>query len=162
MKPKQRDFDVYCVSTAFEDFGFNNVGTAKELLDGKHVGVAKDRLGETAKHVPAMPFAHDVVVPTAAATTELKDLALNATKDNARKQMAGRVPENVLEEHLSQVGYEALPEFIAEFFYAVNAMGTPSWVLHKSNGEVLDHTFGNMSESGLTAWIDQAKRRSAL
>lgn len=75
----KRDFDVYCVSTAFEGFEFNTIEAAQQLLNGKHVGVSKERLGETARHVPGMPFAHDVVVATSSAPTELKDLALNAT-----------------------------------------------------------------------------------
>jgi len=159
MKSK-RDFDIYCVSTAFEDFEYNTEEAARLLLfSGKHVGVAKAQLGEIAKHVPTMPFAYDVVVPTEIATKELKDMALEASKNSARKQMEGERSPGLLEQHLSKAGYEVIPLYIAEYFWTVNAMGTPTWVLHKSNGEILDRRFGQVTEIELLGWIENIGNR---
>jgi hypothetical protein len=157
----KHDFDVYCISTAFEDFEFNTEEMARLLiLHGKHVGAAKAQLGETVKHVPSMPFAHDIVVATNVASKELKDFALEASKNNARKQMeGGSIPSGVLEMQLSNVGYEVLPAYISEYFWTVNAMGTPTWVVHKANGEILGQKFGQLSEVELLGWIETVKPR---
>ena len=155
-----RFFDIYCVSTAFEDFDFNNPDTARLLLEGKHVGVSKERLGEEVRHVPTMPLAHDIITPLSKASAALKDLALESIKASARQQMAGRLPSDVLERQLARVGYDMLPAQIATLFSTVQAMGTPTWVLHRKNGQVLSVRLGEeiTSEAGLLEWIERSQR----
>ena len=149
----KQDFDIYCVSTAFEDFEFNNEDTARLLLEGKHVGVSKEQLGETARNVPKMPLAHDIVIPIGEASDEVKTMALEASKANALIQMEGRVPITVLKQHLQNVGYEVLPEKIPMMFYKAQAMGTPTWVLHQADGTVLGTKFGQLSKFELGQWL---------
>jgi hypothetical protein len=151
----KRDFDVYCISTAFEDFDHNNYHTASLLLQGWHVGVSKAQLGERVQHIPTVPFAHDIVTPKVEANEDLKIMALAATKASARKQLSGWVPPGVLETHLAQISYDVLPEKIPQFFYRVHALGTPSWVLHKSDGEVLGVKFGQVSQNDLVDWVKE-------
>lgn len=151
----KQDFDIYSVSTAFEDFEFNNERTARLLLQGKHVGVSKDQLGEAAQHIPKMPVAHDIVIPKEEASEEMKSMALEASKSNARVQLEGRLPITVLETHLSGVGEEVLPDKIPEVFYRVHAMGTPTWVLHSADGTVLDTRFGQVSKGQMISWIEK-------
>jgi hypothetical protein len=104
MNARRRDFDVYCISTAFEDFDDNNHHTASLLLSGKHVGVTKAQLGETVEHIPTVPLAHDIVTPTIEASGDLKNMALEVTEANARKQLAGTVPHELLESQLAKIG----------------------------------------------------------
>lgn len=157
---RTKDFDVYCVSTAFEDFQYNNVESAQLLLCGKLVGNARDILGEYADIVPTMPFAHDILTPQSEASTELLDLALESTKHNAREQLKGVMPSDILEARLSMATYEVLPPTIATIFWTVRAQGTPAWVLHTSNGVILDRTLGHMSEEEIVGWIGRVTRNA--
>lgn len=150
----KQDFDVYCVSTAFEDFEFNTIDTAKLLLQGDLVGDAKEKLGTKTKDVPAMPFAYDEVTDRADLSPELLELALESSKQNTREQMEGQVHPGVLEKMLHQANKEMLlPEKVARFFWSVRAVGTPMWVLHKRSGEVIDRKFGQHSAGQLLEWI---------
>ena len=150
----KHDFDIYCVSTVFEDFDLNTEETARLLLSGKHVGDARAKLGEVVKNVPCMPFAHDIVVPKTEASIELKNMALEASKSNARDQLQGHMSSGILELQLSRAGFDILPDKIARVFYTVRAMGTPTWVLHTAEGQVLAREFGQFNdEEELLKWI---------
>jgi hypothetical protein len=154
----KRDFDVYCISTAFEDFEYNTEEAARLLLAGKHVGVAREQLGETALHVPQMPLAHDIVVEKGEASADDITKALDATKYAAYDQMQGRTSLGVLERQIEKLGESLLPDFIAEVFYSVRASGTPTWVVHNTNGEVLGVKLGQMEEPALLEWMDQLQK----
>ena len=101
---KERDFDLYCISTAFEQSKMR-----KKRLQGQLVGASYKALGSPTRNIPVVPVAHDVVVCKPDASEELIVIALESTKHNARKQ---GVPHNKLEEALSKVGIEVLPEKI--------------------------------------------------
>lgn len=150
---KQKKFDIYCVSTAFEDFELNNMDSAALMLKGSLVGDAQCRLGDYTDSIPEMPLAHDFLIRQIDASTALLDLALESTKCNAREQLKGVIPTDILESRLSKATYDMLPPKIATIFWTVRAQGTPTWVLHKSNGEILGKAFGHKSEEDIECWI---------
>lgn len=154
-----QNFDVYCISTAFENFDLNTFGNANKLLQGQLVGESQRVLGGTTTEngVPVMPLAHDTVVCKSEASESLIALALEATKQNARQQASILgIPSDKLEQVLSQLNSaEVLPEKIARVFYTVRAQGTPTWILHNSAGTVLDCRFGHYNNEQLLDWIHE-------
>lgn len=173
---RQNNFDLYAVSTAFEDFALNTADATRLLLrrDGRHVGEAKARLGARVRDRPQMPVAYDVVVAKdeAASSDGLVRLALEATKYTAydqirmqQEQQHGRQDVglmDMLERTIEERGKDLLPEYVAECFYAVRAMGTPTWVLHDVHGNVLDTKFGQQTEQSLLAWMEQVRAKNGL
>lgn len=159
----KRDFDIYSISTAFEDFQYNTAENACLLLEGKLVGESRQALGDTTNNIPVIPMAHDIVTDTADASPELLTMALESTKSNARQQAPSiGIPPHLLEQALSQMGVDSLPEKIATVFYTVRAQGTPTWILHKADGEVLDTPrFGHYSQEELVDWIDRVVRKES-
>ena len=168
----KQNFDMYCVSTAFEDFQYNTVENIAGLIrDGLLVGDSKIAFGDDdiapIRSIPLLPVAHDVVIPKEDATKELLDLALEATKQSAREQLLSSstkqlsspnhsIHPGVLEKHLSQLGYDVLPERIAQIFWTVRASGTPMWVVHNSdNNEVLGRRFGVQTKESIVSWIEE-------
>jgi len=151
------DFDTYCVSTAFEDFEFNNIDSARALLDGTLYGKAAQKLGNkitSTSCIPQMPFAHDYIVRRDEADKDFKQWALNAMLQSAREQLRLLgYSEDKVDKKLEPIGYSALPEILAELFWSVKAKGSPTWVVHKSNGEVMDVRFGYMNEKEIRDWI---------
>ena len=159
----KQDFDVYCIFTAFEDFEYNTKESARQLvLEGKHVGVTKQRLGETAKDTPKMPVAFDNVIRKQDATQDLLNMAFESTKYITYEQSKQMSPEanitlGMIERQLEKMGgvVDVLPEYIAEVFYKVRAQGTPTWVIHKNpSREVLDVKFGQQKQESLLEWIN--------
>jgi hypothetical protein len=151
----KQNFDVYCVSTAFEDFEFNTLENAKLLLHhGRLVGVAREQLGNTTEHAPRMPMAYDEVIDKSALSPDLLEVAIQASKQNTREQMAGKVQPGVLEKMLDQAHPDMLlPGKVARVFWSVRAVGTPMWILHRRSGEVIDRKFGQQSPKELLEWI---------
>lgn len=149
-------FDIYCVSTAFEDFEHNKVENTMDLLQGKLHGASAAKLGPETETIPTMPVAYDVVVPREEASDELRLTSLEALKENAREQLqAMGVPEKRIELALAHVEPDALPEKIAEIFWGVRAQGTPTWVVHRADGEILGVEFGFMDETKLRSWVNE-------
>jgi hypothetical protein len=151
----KQNFDIYCVSTAFEDFEFNTLESAKLLLHhGRLVGVAKEQLGNITEHMPLMPMAYDDVMDKSALSPEMLQVALQAAKQNTREQMTGKIQPGVLEKMLDQAHPDVLlPEKVARVFWSVRALGTPMWILHRRSGEVIDRKFGQHSSKELLEWI---------
>jgi hypothetical protein len=164
----KRHFDIYCVSTAFEDFECNNVSSAKLLLlQGKPVGetraAAALSLGETSKCMlpKIMPLAHDILTKREEASPELVHMAMEGMKATARiqnnaKANGKKFREGYSEYQLSKlVPEQVLPEQIATFFWTVQAQGTPTWVVHNVQGDVLGTRVGQVGEQELLDWIDE-------
>ena len=159
----KQNFDVYCIFTAFEDFQYNTKVSAELLLsEGKHVGVTKQRLGESATHVPKMPVAFDNVIRKQDATQEILNMAFESTKYITYEQSkhmspAANITLGMIERQLEKMGGVdvVLPEYIAEVFYAVRAQGTPTWVIHNANREVLDVKFGQQTEASILEWMNE-------
>ena len=151
------DFDTYCVSTAFEDFEYNKVDSARALLRGTVVGTAAETLNASTivdSYIPRMPFAHDYIVNRDEADEDLKQWALHTLLESARQQLRNlQYSEDRIERKLDGVSYNALPEKLAELFWSVKAEGSPTWVVHKNNGEVLDVRFGYMDEEEIQKWV---------
>eukprot|EP00529_Nitzschia_sp_RCC80_P027050 CAMPEP_0113514746 /NCGR_PEP_ID=MMETSP0014_2-20120614/40574_1 /TAXON_ID=2857 /ORGANISM="Nitzschia sp." /LENGTH=287 /DNA_ID=CAMNT_0000411265 /DNA_START=147 /DNA_END=1010 /DNA_ORIENTATION=- /assembly_acc=CAM_ASM_000159 len=156
--------DVYCVTTAFEDFQYNNLDSARLLLTGKHVGESLARLGPDVRPQcqPCMSVAHDIVVDKKDAPSQLLELALASSKESARKRLGSIVPPEELDAHFATVGREILPQSIPVFFYCAGANGTPSWVLHIDDGTVLECRFGWISEMELIDWMINHARKVGL
>jgi len=150
-------FDVYCVSTAFEDFEYNTVENTMDLLqNGKLHGASAKALGPETKATPTMPVAYDHVVDREDANEELKEQVLSSMIANAREQLKSmNVPEDRIEWAMRQVGEEALPEKLADVFWSVQAQGTPTWVVHRDDGELLGVKFGFMDEAQLRDWVHE-------
>ena len=162
-------FDVYAISTAFEDFEYNTAASTRLLVEqGRRVGIVQEQLGPVVAScndaIPHMPVAYDTLVPKAEASPELLNQAVTATVHNARQQLeAMRLPTPVLEQALEQLltgsrdhfVAHALPEQLARTFYAVAAPGTPTWILHHADGRVVDRRFGNGTADELEAWIQE-------
>lgn len=160
--PERRGFDIYSISTAFEDFDDNTVEATRELLQGNLVGKDSRRaLGTSSTtNIPEFPVAHDILTDKAKASPELLAMALEATKSNARQQASSMgIPPAVLEQALDRVTKDALPEKIASVFYTVRAQGTPTWIIHKADGQVVDVQFGHSSDEQLIGWVDQMKNK---
>lgn len=150
----KQEFDVYCVSTAFEDFEYNTIQNARALLQGDLVGEAKKQLGPKTKHIPQMPFAYDEVINKEDLPADMLEIAIEASKQNTREQMEGQVHPGVLEKMLHQANKDMLlPEKVALVFWIVRALGTPFWVIHKRSGEVIDRKFGQQSATELVEWV---------
>jgi hypothetical protein len=148
------DFDTYCVSTAFEDFNYNNIHSARALMDGTLVGNAAMKLGDTTSCIPQMPFAQDYIVNRDKADHDFKEWALYVLLQSARSQLrAMGSSEAKIEKKLESVSYNALPEKLAELFWTVKAEGSPTWVVHKNNGEVMDVRFGYLDEKEIRQWV---------
>ena len=148
------DFDTYCVSTAFEDFDYNNVESARALLNGNLRGDAANKLGYTTSNIPQMPFAHDYMVKRDDADEDFKEWALHVMLQSAHAQLqALNYSEAKIHRKLDGVSYNALPEMLAELFWSVKAEGSPTWVVHKNNGEVMDVRFGYMDEKQIRQWV---------
>lgn len=155
---------IYVISTAFEDFEYNTVDSMERLLrDQELVGAAKLALGSTSAcfyEELRMPVAHDVVVPKVEASESLRALAIEAIKAHAYEELKqscgneGMPPPAQLELILKQINDTMLPEQIAHSFYAVQARGTPTWVLHESDGRVVDQHLGPFASiMELKKWI---------
>jgi len=102
-------------------------------------GAASRLLGRNvAPFTPRVPFAYDYVVDLDLAPgDDLKRWALKAQLESAREQLraVGKV-DDVIHTTLECVGFEALPEKLAELFWSVKAKGSPTtWVVHKNDGE---------------------------
>lgn len=150
----KQEFDVYCICTAFEDFEFNKIDSARLLLRGDLVGVAKEKLGSTTKHAPQMPMAYDVVTDKSDLSPEFLEMAMEASKQNTREQMEGKVHPGVLDKMLHEANEDLLlPTKVARVFWSVRGLGTPFWVLHRRSGEVIDRKIGQHSAEELLKWI---------
>lgn len=158
---KQDGFDLYIVSTAFEDFEYNTREATKLWLDtGALVGDVKAKLGATAV-IPLsdkVPVAYDIVSDKSALSPEELEAARNASKDTTREQLSIQQPginSGRVEKMLQNVDPDVLlPTKVARFFYAARALGTPMWVLHRrSSGEILDRKFGQRSVEELLGWV---------
>lgn len=148
-------FDTYCVATAFEDFEYNTIEGTQNLLEGRLYGASSEKLGSSTENIPTMPVAFDCVVDLEDASEELKEETLAATIESARGQLRSmNVPEDRINQALCKVGNEALPPKIAEVFWTVRAQGTPTWVVHRANGEILGVHFGFMSEVEMRDWVN--------
>jgi hypothetical protein len=150
------DFDVYCVSTAFEDFEINNAECATALLEGSLSGIPAAILGDTFSpgSIPQIPFAHDYMANREDADEDLKEWALTVMLESARNQLPSlQYTEEKIDQKLENVQYSALPEQLGELFWSVKALGTPTWVVHKYNGEVLDVCFGVMDLKEILQWV---------
>jgi hypothetical protein len=148
------DFDTYCVSTAFEDFNYNNIHSARALMDGTLGGNAAMKLGYTTSSIPQIPFAQDYILNRDQADHDFKEWALYVLLQNARRQLrAMGTSEAKIEKKLESVSYNALPEKLAELFWSVKAEGSPTWVVHKNNGEVMDVRFGYLDEKEIRQWV---------
>ena len=158
---KRNGWDVYCVSTAFEDFEFNTKEATNMFLEtGALVGDAKARLGPKAinKLDENIPVAYDIIVDKSMLSAEELEIARNASRDTTREQLFSQQPginAGVVEKMLYKVDPEMLlPEKVARVFNATRAFGTPMWVLHRrSSGEILDRKFGQRSPDELLTWI---------
>lgn len=159
----KQDFDIYCISTAFEDFEYNTVENAKLLLQGKLVGDAKKQLESSTtttgrnriSSIPAIPMAHDNVMNRQDLDADFLEIALCASKENTREQMKQQLPPSVLEKMLQEADKDMLlPPKVAQVFWSVRAWGTPMWVLHRQSGEVIDRKFGQFnSPNDLLQWV---------
>ena len=150
----KQNFDIYCISTAFEDFEFNTIQNTRLLLQGELVGAAKQQLGPTTRHVPTMPVAYDVVTDKSDLPIDFLEAAIEAAKQNTREQMEGKLHPGVLEKMLHQTDKDLLlPPKVARVFWSVRGLGTPFWVLHRRSGDVIDRKVGPRTADELLAWI---------
>ena len=129
------------------------------------VGVSQQALGSSAARYYeklVMPVAHDIVVDKDKAPNELIQLALDATKEQVQLEVLSRggIPHHALQNLLNSIDKRVLPEKIAHVFYSIRARGTPTWVLHRSNGQVLDQRLGPLSKDHLSSWIQNVACRS--
>ena len=148
----ERNYGVYIVSTAFEDFDLNTLENTRALLQGRLVGVPRDRLGAVAPSVPRLPLAYDTVVPKEGAHASLIQTALEVTKQSVRDSVPVGTDRSVLESHLARLDASVLPEKLAALFWSAQACGTPFWYIHHGN-RVLDTKFGEMDLESLQQWI---------
>ena len=152
-------FDVYCLATAFEDFRYNTINNTDELLRGRLHGASAQKLGPKTTNIPVMPVAYDHVVDTKRANPAMQQMALQTMKLNAKEQLVnmGMPPEKVqmaVQALNDRCGVEALPEKLAEVFWNVRAQGTPTWVVHRANGQILGVRFGFLDEAGVVEWVN--------
>lgn len=147
-----RNYGVYIVSTAFEDFDVNTLENTRELLRGRLVGIPQARFGFVAPSVPGPPLAYDAVVPKQGANASLIQTALEATRQSVRDNVPAGANLAMLEAHLACLDASVLPDQLATLFWSVQACGTPFWYLHRGS-RVLDTTFGEMDVEGLQQWI---------
>jgi hypothetical protein len=153
-----KDFDVYCVSTAFEDFDINNSESAMALLDGSLSGMSAALLGDNSEpcSIPQIPFAHDYMKNREEADEDLKDWALSVMLESARNQLRSlNYTEEKIDRKLENIEYNALPDQLGELFWSVKALGTPTWVVHKYNGEIIDVCFGVMDLKKILHWVEK-------
>lgn len=101
-----------------------------------------------------MPFAHDLVVNKSDAPESLLQMALQVTRDNAGEQMGAGLHPQHLAQALDRLGPEVLPLKISTMFYAINAMGTPTWFVHNKAGDLLGSKFGHMTKAEMLQWVE--------
>lgn len=166
-------FDVYGLSTAFEDFEYNTVESTRLLVEeGRRVGVVKRHLGElvstaddqassSSSMIPKMPVAFDILTSKKDASPEFLEQAIQATLHNAHEHVKSlQLPPVVAAQLLGQLTAdkvkETLPDVLASVFYTVAAQGTPTWILYAADdGRVLDRLFGQYSAQDLMTWADK-------
>ena len=149
--------DVWCLATAFEDFDYNTIDNTRKPLQGELVGASRRQLGATAPEIPDMPLAFDILVDRESADQGWIDAALSITRQNAREQAPSSIPSDVLESALRDMGSDILPQKLAHVFYAAHAQGTPTWILHRASGEILDRCFGHMSTEDILKWVQDCR-----
>ena len=150
-------FDIYAVATAFEDFELNTLDNCLLLLQqGIRVGVAKDQLGAVANpnEIPSFPVAFDTIFEKNEADDYLIVQSLAATKYNTREHLQSRYGSEMLNLDAVLGGLEpqVLPQRLGIWFYASVAQGTPTWILHKDDGTILDRKFGHLSQTDVIRW----------
>ena len=174
-QPQQQvDVDIYVVSTAFEDFEYNTIESAQKMVyDQELIGISRQVLGPSSDRYYndlSMPVAHDMVVSKEIAPVELIQLALQATKEQVKQELNQTMQsqesqqeqeqqQSSLDMILQRLDVHVLPEKLAHVFYAVHARGTPTWILHDCNGQVLDQQLGSLSKEQLCLWIDTVRQQ---
>ena len=138
------------VSTAFEDFEYNNIANTRLLLnEGNTVGETKKYLtaqgSNTYKHLPAFPIAFDKISTPKDFLNEenLANLsALLIGKKNLLSEEQTMLNQNIRQHYRKYAG-------IAETFSLNQMRGTPSFVIFKENYEIIRHSFGHQPVSVL-------------
>lgn len=139
------------ISTAFEDFEYNNGKNTKLLLSkGITVGETKKYLLtqelDTYSQLPLFPIAFDKMSATKDFLTDKNILELismltqSATVSETEKQNL----------ELRIRAHYARHPFIAETFTLNQLRGTPSFIIFKENLEVIHASFGHQSEQVLS------------
>jgi hypothetical protein len=131
-------FDVYAISTAFEDFEYNTIESTRLLVtEGRRVGVVKEQLGESAYtstsrvivprnsnntntnkplSIPWMPVAFDTIISRTEASSEFVAQAIQAPLHNARQHLESvmQLPPTVVEQSLASLTDNKDPSVLAD------------------------------------------------
>lgn len=138
------------ISTAFEDFEFNNLANTELLLkEGITVGETKKYLSQqgmiTYKKLPEFPIAFDKMSTTEAFLSEQNLNELIATLAGSR--VLSEAERIMLRQNIKH-HYNKYP-VIAETFTLNQLRGTPSFIIFKEDFTVVDHSFGHQSTHDL-------------
>ena len=139
------------VSTAFEDFEYNNITNTKLLLnDGTTVGETKKYLSlhmdtTTYDQLPQFPVAFDKMSATNDFLQEENLTYLTNTL--AGSTLLTPAKQTILHQNIKH-HYQRYPT-IAETFTLNQLRGTPSFIIFKDNFEILAHSFGHQSVQNL-------------
>ena len=139
------------ISTAFEDFEYNNEENTKLLLtQGIPVGETKKYLStqtiDTYPNLPSFPIAFDKMSTT---TEFLTDKNLSELMSMLTQSVTLSEPEKQNLELRIKAHYRRYP-FIAESFTLNQLRGTPSFIIFDDNFEQIHSSFGHQSEPMLS------------
>lgn len=143
------------VSTAFEDFEYNNFDNTQLLLSqGQVVGETKKYLATqgitTYAHLPKFPIAFDKM---SSPTAFLNEVNLgNLVKHLAQKGALSASAQTTLEQNI-KFHYNKYPA-IAESFALNQLRGTPSFIIFKEDFTILQATFGHQPIGVLNQYLE--------
>ncbi len=153
-EPEQ--LNILTMTTAFEDFELNTPDNARALVEQGLI------VGETARAFAGMDhrgLPYEVSLPLA---VDLLGAPTEIFGDEEVDFITKLVPGH---EHLAEkeknLLHARVREFIsrgalASYSFIVNQMrGTPSWVLFRRDGELLDHWFGHREAEAVIERLDQ-------
>lgn len=145
------------VSTAFEDYKYNNLANTQLLLkEGIPVGHTKEYLlqeGATKyTNLPLFPVGFDKMSTTDDFLTKenIAFLIKGLTKAKGLNPIAEAALSQRIKDHYQKV------EIIGETFILNQLRGTPSFVVFKKDFEIVHRSFGQQSEESLTELLEKS------
>ena len=145
------------VSTAFEDFEFNNIANTELLLrEGTTVGETKKYLSQVGEgeywNLPLFPVGFDKMSTANEFLTKenIDFLIKDLTQAKGLNPIAEAALSQRIKDHYQQV------EILGETFILNQLRGTPSFIIFKKDFEIIDHSFGQQPEGRLAELLEKS------
>lgn len=148
------------LSTAFEDFEYNNVGNTKALLNsGELIGVTKHYFEKQGYDKYPMKLEFPIAMDALAGENfDLTKAAMNICESNPNYAFWPKFDQNQMQQNVHR--YLSSQEKIALTFTQNQMRGTPTFIIFSKEMEILSHQFGHQNINQLKYDLDALLSRN--